>query len=317
MNTFLGLPQELRDKILTLTIPAPLSPPQAPAPNEDHQSALDKYTFFHSRMNAMPTLLVNKQLYRETMAAINRLPTKHSYDLDVMVFNEDKLWPTWLSVPTVTNEVEKVRVTFRSVGTVNAIEGGAVGAGFSGGDGGPPRIIWAFYDLLTRFILGTPYDWKMHREDKFLKHDVSIKLLELDIRSPDVPANMIAPDIRYNRLQNMRRHDGIDYLMNPAFLATFLENHLHSLLQGHIAEYGRFLYERIGTINVYLDGELREEWNIGNLLATLKQDHFIRTYEYPKPQPADHRKLFENWRRNVYNSRKKFGLPTMPFELED
>jgi hypothetical protein len=36
MNTLLGLPQELRDKILTLAVEAPLSPPQPPAPNEDH-----------------------------------------------------------------------------------------------------------------------------------------------------------------------------------------------------------------------------------------------------------------------------------------
>jgi hypothetical protein len=248
------------------------------------------------------------------MAAIDRLPTKHSYDLDVMVFNEDKLWPTWLSVPTVTNEVEKVRVTLRSVGTANAVEGAK---GFSGGDGGPPLIVWAFYDLLIRFILGIPYDRRTPRKDKFLKHDVSIKLLELDIRSPNVPANMIARDIAYNRLHERRRRDGIDYLMNPAFLAKFLERHLRSLLQGHIAEYGRLLYERIGTINVYLDGEILKEWNIGNLLATLKLDHFVQTFEYPKPQPADHRKLFENWRLSVHNSRKKFGLPTMPFGLED
>jgi hypothetical protein len=315
MNTFLGLPQELRDKVLTLAIEAPVSPPQPPAPNADHQSAIDQYTSFRGRIDAMPTLLVNRQLYRETMAAIDRLPTKHSYDLDVMIVNDEELWPTWLSVPAITNNVEKVRVTFRSFGTAKAIKGGA--RGFIQGCGGPPVITWAFYDLLTRFILGIPGGWKTYRADKFLKHDVSIKLLELDVHSPDVPANLIAPPVRYDELQCLRSGDGVEYLMNPSFLATYLEIHLRALLKSFTAEYGRLLYERIGTINVCLDGELRKEWNIGNLLATLRREHLVATFEYPKPLPKDHRKLFKNWRRNVYNSRKKLGLPTMPFELED
>jgi hypothetical protein len=263
----------------------------------------------------MPTLLVNKQLYRETMAAINRLPTKHSYNLDVMILNDEVLWPTWLSVPAVTNEVEKVRVTFRSFGTENAIKGRP--RGFIRGCGGPEEITWAFYDLLTRFILGIPGGWRTYLVDKFLKHDVSIKLLELDICSPDVPANLIAPPVQYDELQRLRAGDGVEYLMSPSFLAKFLELHLRALLESYTANYGRLLNERIGTIKVRLDGELRKEWNIGNLLATLRRNRLVGTFAYPKPLPRDHRKLFKNWRRNVYNSRNKLGLPTMPFELKD
>jgi hypothetical protein len=312
MNTFSNLPQELRDKILTLAIEAPLSPPHTPAPNEDHQSSIDKYTLLHGGIKAMPTLLVNSQLHRETMAAINRLRTKHCYDLDVMIVNEEELWPTWLSVPSVTNEVEKVRATFRYFGTANQ---GV--ASFKEGCGGPPMITWAFYDLLTRFILGIPGDWYTPSADKILKHDVSIKLLELDVRSPDMPANMIAPHVNYGSLQRLRKDNGVEYLMNPAFLATYIETHLWSLLECHTAEYGRMLYERIGTIKVYLDGELLKEWNIGNLLATLKLGRFIGTFEYPKPPQRNHKKLFRQWRKNAYNSRKQFGLPAMLLQEED
>jgi hypothetical protein len=302
MATFLTLPQELRDKILTLAIKAPLSPPQPPGPNEDHPSFLDNYTSFHDRINAIPTLLVNKQLHRETKAVIDRLPNKHSYDLDILVVNEEELWPTWLSVPALTSQVEKVRATFRWIGISNKSDQGQ--RGFQGGDRGPSIITWSFYDLLTRFILGLQ-EWQTHFAGKFLKHSMSIKLLELDFRSPDLPTELIAPDVDYRSLLHLREESGVDYLMNPAFLATFIEIHLRRLLSTRIATFGSLFYERIGTIKFYLDGELRKELDVGNLLVTMDLPY------------GESREWWREWRKNTYNSREQLGLPIVPLPEED
>jgi hypothetical protein len=342
MATFLTLPQELRDKILTLAIEAPLSLLQPPAPSEDHQSSIDNFTSFYGRINTIPTLLVNKQLHRETKAAIDRLPNKHSYELDILLVNEVELWPTWLSVPALTSQIEKVRATIRYIDIINRSDHGW--RGFRRRYGATPMITWSSHDLLTRSILCIHRDWQTQLADKSLKDNVSIKLLELDVRSPDVPPGLIGRDVHYMTLEFLREKNGVDYVLNPEFLVDFIEFHLWKLLEYHMACHGRFLYERIGTIKIYLDGELRKELDIGYLLATMKLQSFAESFERPKPRsghheklfwewmklqsladsfehpkahPREHKELFRKWRKNAYNSREQFGLPIVPLQEED
>src|SRR5689334_308551 len=103
-----------------------------------------------TQVDLIPTLLVSKQLRTETRTAISNLPTRHSYTMDVMIVNETQLWPTWLSLPQLTRNVDKVHVTFRTVSVPRRPKLNYTG--FRGGDGGPPLITWCFYDLLIRFL---------------------------------------------------------------------------------------------------------------------------------------------------------------------
>jgi hypothetical protein len=118
----------------------------------------------------VPTLLVNRQLHSETLAALKLLPTKHSYVLDIMFVNEHCLCLTWLLVPEVTTRVDRVYATLRTVTT------GENGRAFMGGDGSPPRIVWHFYALLEFFLKVGPVGPQKERIDD---GDFSIKTLDL------------------------------------------------------------------------------------------------------------------------------------------
>ncbi|KAK0120703.1 hypothetical protein ONS96_010906 [Cadophora gregata f. sp. sojae] len=139
-----------------------------------------------------------------------------------MVVEEDELWPTWLYIPAVTTRVNELVATIRICG----LPGENYRYGFCQADGGPPRIIWAFWNLLTCFLNGGP-------RAREIKHDVeaSIKSLVIDIRTPDVPIEMIAPiEVKiegepylgyysyvYKGLQRLREDTGYPYVMVSYF----------------------------------------------------------------------------------------------------
>ena len=105
------------------------------------------------RVSLIPTLLVNHQLRDETLAAINIIPTKHSYELDLMIVNEETLWPTWLVVPEYTTRVDAVHATVRIVGTKPA---SSRQSGFQFDGENPPVIVWCFLSVLERFLCKGP-----------------------------------------------------------------------------------------------------------------------------------------------------------------
>lgn len=102
-----------------------------------------------------------------------------------------------------------------------------------------------------------------------MPHDrlISIGKLTIDIRSPDVPEDLLAPltqvshghtsPLRHRDLQDLRKKTGIDYVLNPKKLATFLTTYpgigAALNMDYHTANYGGIFYERIGVIRVTLD----------------------------------------------------------------
>ena len=118
-----------------------------------------------------------------------------------------RLWPTWLCVPELTTGVENVHATFRIIGTSKDH-----GSGFTGGCGGPPLITWSFYNLLERFLKVGPLGLQKKDIDK----RISIKTLEIDIQTPDVPEHTIVPkDMRFRKhgrsLGEFRKETGVDF----------------------------------------------------------------------------------------------------------
>lgn len=313
MLSFLDLPRELRDKILGLVIATPMSPPPSPADAGD-RTEVDvpgmrssaggksvKYPRRFNRVDSIPTLLVNHQLHNDTLNAIDRLPTKHSYEVDVMLVDEGELWPTWLSVPAISSHADKIAATFRIFGVNRRRRGG-----FQLGNGGPPAITWAFYNALQRLLLFGPIGFKMNV--KYM--DFSIKRLELNVLTPEGP---VLP-------KDSKRHESrpvedatANHVMHPEYLAEYITRDIRRLLgmSYHFASYGGILYERIGEIVIMVDGEMYREWDLAKHLFELKfNDSFGE-------QPREKRlATFQKWKMDAYKSRVRFGLPVIEGEEE-
>ncbi|KAL5328757.1 hypothetical protein ACEPPN_002261 [Leptodophora sp. 'Broadleaf-Isolate-01'] len=263
--SILHIPRELRDHILSLVVlsTAVVAPPESPVNPDERENLRDiknrgwsmggsvLYTK-DTQMKGIPTLAINRQLRMETLAVISHLnlPSLRSYKLDVMIVEDNLLWATWLYVPTTTTMVEEVHVTFRTMGASPTRS-----CGYNGGDGGPPRIVWDFYHLLERFLLVGPVGRQKQHHDKNIK----IRHLILDVQTPDVPAEMIAPDVNQGRLLRLRRQSGIKYIKNPKSVVTFISSFLHYLHGwGEIAEIS-VAYDKVGKITLMLDGIMVEE----------------------------------------------------------
>lgn len=267
MSTLLTIPRELRDKILFFAITSCFIPPEKPDHAENRSALNDTATgrYYHGDnikylktpyTITVPSLLVNQQLRRETLAVIalaGKLPDADSYKLDVMIYKGSQLRPTWLYVPKLTRQVNEVYASFRLHGTG--------GRGFQQGSGGPPTIAWTFLALLERFLKVGPAGPQTEQRDM----RIGIKTLIIDVCTPDVPEEVIAPEDRYERgLPELRTSTRVNYIVNPRFVAKFLADQLKWLVMmvGEWAEYGKMLYEGVGLMKVMHDGEVIQEWNL-------------------------------------------------------
>jgi hypothetical protein len=146
MPHLLTIPRELRDKILNLIISSYISEPQDIS-DPSNRAILDDFKqdspYFHGhhtlyiehpkQRDTTSLQLVNRQLHIETLDTLRILPTKHSYVLDVIIAEEQNLWPTWLYLPALTTRVDKVYCQIRSIGFPHPKYGL-----FMEGCGGPP-----------------------------------------------------------------------------------------------------------------------------------------------------------------------------------
>ena len=248
-------------------------------------------------------LLLNHQIHRETQELIRLLPTK-SYVMDVTIANEAKLWATWLYAPILTTRVDQVYATIRTMGYPEP--GRPI---FRGGDGGPPPLTYALYNLIERGVKVGPVGRRTRRNDK----KISIKEIVIDVQSPNVSADKILPgehciDQESKQHQNEK---GPMSLRDAKYILSDVLSDLESVLgmSYHTATWGVLIYERIGKIKVLLDGELRKEWDLAKELAAVKfNDSFGR---YPREQRPE---VFRKWKLKAYRARIKLGLPVIPLK---
>lgn len=257
--SLLEIPREIRDKILGFVVLSTInSPPEIPV-NSDNGELLPRddvvrrqgyscfvgYDALYSHQKGLqrkgiPTLTINHQLRRETLVIMSllKLPSLRSYKLDVMIIEDDFLWPTWTYVPTTTKMVEEVRVTFRNLDASPRRR-----TGYHHGDGGPGHLIWSFRDLLERFLHAGPVGRKeksyeanrkqMEMERVHDKH-IKVKHLTLDFQTPAVEAERIAPDFKLRthralqELVRLREGHGVQYrhIVNPGTVLKYISEFL-------------------------------------------------------------------------------------------
>jgi hypothetical protein len=329
MPSLLNLPRELRDHIIELVLITELSPPAGPSSAasqnrtaiQDVKQAAWDYGPTHVMYEAqpdyvttsLPLLLVNRQLSAETKAALQRLPL--TYGLDVMFVNEQELLPTWLCVPALSDRVDHVVATFRAFNTADA----KGRSGFMGGDGGPPEILWCFYSLLERFLKCGPVgdQGKPDSPDR----NITIQVLTLDfVTPPDINTLDTTPEKldywRYTRRRRERIRSSANGLpmsvVRPEWLAEFIMRDIYGLLAMgyHTAAYGGILYERIGVIRICVDGNLKAEMELGEILPTMRREDPSHTFGHIYPHELRLPAFYE-WKKRALEKRREAGLPVI------
>ncbi|KAH8829086.1 hypothetical protein DL96DRAFT_1027807 [Flagelloscypha sp. PMI_526] len=185
--TFLTIPLDVRENVLSLVLFSPYNPYPIPPLAEDTRQQpirrpFEEYSFFKgwywhyapcnlsyelpesfaAHNSSLILSLVNRQLKDEVTALIQRLedkPDYHRYTLDILFVNEQNFWPTWICLPPrpIRNcgdhvIVSQVDVTFRIAGGKKP--GRSI---FDGRTGVPPPIEFCVYHILERFLRAGPF----------------------------------------------------------------------------------------------------------------------------------------------------------------
>lgn len=318
MPNLLDIPLELRDQIIELVLfscrPAEDNPDEVPRKENDVKRRIWDYASLHilhgkppgHLPNCLPISLVNHQLYAETKHVLARFSHALTYHLDLVLLNEVDVLPTWLCIPALSNKVETLIVTVRIFGTFKDRR-----YPFVAGDGGPPPIVWCFYDLLENFLCHGSL-----KKDPKKRGEVTIGNLILDFVNSSANDNdplclrMSEEQVSYCDWYDARRRRRIcerpwlkEVVMRPEWLASFLVEYLRLLLgMGyHMRSYGAILHEQIGTIQVRVNGKLETSFDIATILANL---------QFVSPSYAtDTTNESREWRKKALEKRKQSGFP--------
>lgn len=255
-------------------------------------------------------LLLNHQLYAETMTNLSITPQSGTYHLDLILLDETLLCPTWLRVPALTNNVDEVNVQLRIAGSHpnNLEEYREVNIGtrssFAGGDGGPPLIVWQFYSVLDRFLRVGPTG---ECQSKQKHRDVVLKTLDINVQTPPNidPSHFVQPGSRRRRSASKDRFSVVD----PDYLAHFLTNYIKILLRmdHHTAPYGAIFYNFMNEVVIRRDGEVVERMNIASRIPELAYNngHPYHPYEGSNEKNLS---AFAKWKASTIKYREERGL---------
>ncbi|KAE8407358.1 hypothetical protein BDV37DRAFT_240882 [Aspergillus pseudonomiae] len=335
MLSLLDLPLELRELIIELVLNSQRMPPAAPSQSNRGDFRDIKYRAWrhdiyyerrqsHCPNNASGLILTNHQLSEETLAALDRISST-PYILDLSVLHEVELYPTWLSVPRLTHRVSTLLVNVRLFGHIlsRAAARSQVGAG------GHLGFQWSFYALLERFLRYGPVDEKTSRREvgpssaspMYADRDVTVKTLVLDFQSAESELSFPPDEVDYPWWRD-RHHlrdplpgtqTGVAFELSnhkarPEWFAKYLLGYIYGLLgMGyHTAEYGKILYERIGTIKVLVNGEPNAEIDLAGPLARLHFSHVRDTFGHVSTE----RRLsaFWDWKKETLARREQLGF---------
>ncbi|KAK2762143.1 hypothetical protein FQN54_001150 [Arachnomyces sp. PD_36] len=297
VSPFLSLPQEVRDIIIELVLFSHRAPPESPTTPPQKRSGLKDLgvdildSWSHGRppveyeekdvvSNGQSLLLVNRQLSAETKYVLERNPS--SYHLDVMFVNEWDFYPTWLSVPAFSRVVDDVVATFRMFGTHD------------------PKHLRPGYGLPAKNIF--------------------INTLTLDFVTPPDTESLASNDQKeawfQHRLDHHPRYPQPNpelesLYMRPEWLLEFISGYLTGLLHMgyHTAGHGGIFYERVGTIRLLVDGQLKVEYALDDLLAKLRHDD--PAYTFGNLSREERLPYFWKWKKRALEMRRDAGLPVI------
>jgi hypothetical protein len=242
MASFLGLPREIRDRVIEFVISHRADPPQS-------QDAVGERTTLHDIEYYSPTegqgvyyaapipvigtyslLAVNRQIREETLDAIRRFPTV--CECDVIIMQEEDLYVTWTYIPPLfrphpqlgfeTNDF-KVSFTIRQMGSCQKVSNGFEDQALQD-DTLPGRTTCYLISLFEHFIRCGPFrasESIYDRDDRI--HTAIINVVtggEGKRRGllPDFVEPHRAPEYRHGTYLESQ------FLINPAAIAEMMVN---------------------------------------------------------------------------------------------
>lgn len=139
----------------------------------------------------------------------------------------------------------------------------------------------------------------------------SVKILELDFISPDVPDHELVSEEglldRYHRTE-------VDKVLPADWVAGFIQDEITFMLRRIQSYYntGSILYRRTSTIRILVDGVLRHEWNVAQELKDLPpQEIGVVNNPLRVTQGRDHEAIFEIWKTQILEERRQLGLEVL------
>eukprot|EP01113_Clastostelium_recurvatum_P005462 TRINITY_DN12446_c0_g1_i1.p1 TRINITY_DN12446_c0_g1~~TRINITY_DN12446_c0_g1_i1.p1 ORF type:complete len:380 (+),score=34.50 TRINITY_DN12446_c0_g1_i1:27-1142(+) len=252
--------------------------------------------------------------------------------LHAVLVNEQEMRPTWTyasfsPLPQIRNGVvDHVFVDFFADGTCSWKD-----SLFRGGDGGPPRIVWTFYDLLQYFLRNGPTlpttkktlssssrSTSLTSLSTYSKLPYSIKTLSLNFCTPTIlPKDHIMMTLKYLTYDPTRLCSASNWhgrplypagapseVLHPMYLLHYLRDEIGTLLgmSYHTAHYGAMMYECVGKVDLYLDGSLDSTIDIDEHLLSFSEVGPHQSFE--KGRQAH----FPTWRKNTLERRQELGL---------
>lgn len=320
-SSLLTLPHELLSEIIDLVVSSTRAPPTNPedlASSERFEDTQCVGWFGDNLVERDPNpasyrptcqglLLTNRQLHIETLASIERTCAGVSYALDVMLDNEQKLLPTWTFVPKFSRHVNTVTATMRIFGSSDKRK-----SMFRGGCGGPPLISWSFYNVLERFLRVGPVG-KLGVASSKVDRGVTIESLEIDVLTPPNQSTDSPLCVEDSINDSQDGTIGKSTVKRPEHLLQFLSFMIGVLchMDYYTAEYGKILFERVGQIKLKIDGVVKEEFDLANILAQFPAEGPWRAFD--KIEGMDWRQ----WRQQAIERRERAGLPLTRLEREE
>ena len=256
-------------------------------------------------------LLVNRQLYAEAKDVLRRHPLPR-YTLDIMVVNEQLLWPTWTCIPTPGTRIDILAVTFRIVTPDLQMDPIPT---FAESFMRFATLISDFYRVLERFFKLSPVgpsDNMSSIEDK----KITIRMLELDVKTPtykhteaEASSLQFAAEDRQRHAHLPGENESIPEKRPKAFmqskhLAAYISHSLSGALEleGRSADFGALLFERIGDIQMTIDGDQYQKWDLGRKFWLFPSDKVANIFW--KGEHVD----FNEWWLDVILSRVDAGF---------
>lgn len=183
---------------------------------------------------------------------------------------------------------------------------------FRGGAGGPPSITMLFFGLIERGVKVGPVGRRTAKFDQ----KISLKELVIDVRTPDVPSSKLLPrrvSPSYSGRHRFHQANGRDFLIHPEYITNYIISDIEMILAMDLdsAAYGALVYERVGSIKVLMDGELRKEWDLAKGLAEVQFNDSFRSV--PR---VERKKAFAKWKQEAHQTRIELGLPVEPLQEE-
>lgn len=335
----MDLPQEIRAIIFEEVINGHRVPPTSPSKSNmvdimdmEYKANMGPFRPYyeqrdtHSPSNSLPLLLTSRQVSIETQSALNRMK-RTTYVLGISVLNDRDLFSTWISVPRLTTRLSTLHVDMRLFGHIITSEEGRGQMGCGGRYG----FHWSFYALLERFLRYGPVGAKKGRcnsygDPSYEDRQISVENLVLDFHPAETELPYPPDDIGYTEW--LDKHDGrlwIDeetdmspaYKPRPEWLLRYLRYWLEYItdMSYHTAYYGAFVYEKIGTISMLVDGRLETTIDLAGELARLHFDSPAQTMGH---LPSEIRlSEYWKWKKATLQRREALGFPVVwPQDLE-